>query len=817
MDYPIKPLRGLWRTPSETTSPPGSCKVLNNCCIRRQGLVEPLPDWTSISTAGIALRMFDVPGDDILVIYDNGGGTVKTSWFDKDAGTETAVTVGGSNPTYENGTARLVRFRDRYYLTSKEGLLCLDSAGDGTARRAGFPPPYAMANTAVTTTDAVAIANGKYVGYRAIFRRDMSDGSIVVSPPTAAVVLNNSAGATADFTLTVYWEAPTAEVIAGDYVELYRTDAASTDAVGDTYRLVTAKQLSASDISNEYIAIKDVVIDASLGVELYTNPGQHGLVKAYFPPPYLRDVVLFKGALVGIAYNEAYSFTMRFAVSNQDSSVGLSTNADRRNGVGRRKITGDTHTNTTIDNISASDMLGLAVGQVLSGTGIVAGTQITVVGATSVTVDTATTATNAGVAINADDVIEVDGVEYTLLYGIGTLQSSSGLLTDDTGIGVITDPLVATDNIVNGFNFSLRAERAAYSGQAFGIRGTSQGNYTPNIPALTGTARQADDDTQGNRIAWSEPNQPEHWPLVNRDEVGQGEILRLIVAGDICYIFNDQGEVYAMTGEPDAWVYTLIATDVQLATPGSACAYEGSVYAWTNQGLIVFSAGAIVANLSNPRISRDLENAYINLSGLTRLSWLGEVAVNEMTKEVWLITGDEATLGYSEGQPWLYNMNTDEWYRYASNYRAPVYVEDRMLMYVAGRPSEAWSILYDSGGQIDSTTIQLNRLDLGQPGVLKKWQQVVWHFAPSDTGSETFSFTTNADKEAGGAAVSTSYSPTFDATDSVNLPCHVARNTGMTTTMMIKLTRATAAYAWAIEGITVRYVPLVDRTGARAA
>lgn len=62
-------------------------------------------------------------------------------------------------------------------------------------------------------------------------------------------------------------------------------------------------------------------------------------------------------------------------------------------------FTGDTHTNTTIDNISS--MTGLYVGQALSGTGITAGTRIATinVSGSSITTDTATTATNAGVTI----------------------------------------------------------------------------------------------------------------------------------------------------------------------------------------------------------------------------------------------------------------------------------------------------------------------------------------------------------------------------------------------------------------------------------
>ena len=61
-------------------------------------------------------------------------------------------------------------------------------------------------------------------------------------------------------------------------------------------------------------------------------------------------------------------------------------------------FTGDTHTNTTVDNISSTT--GLVVGQLLTGTGFAAATRIASIDSpTAITLNTATTATNAGVTI----------------------------------------------------------------------------------------------------------------------------------------------------------------------------------------------------------------------------------------------------------------------------------------------------------------------------------------------------------------------------------------------------------------------------------
>lgn len=74
---------------------------------------------------------------------------------------------------------------------------------------------------------------------------------------------------------------------------------------------------------------------------------------------------------------------------------------------GGSTFTGDTHTNTTIDNLSATT--GLVVGQEISGTNIVAGTRISAINVSgnSLTTDTATTGTTATVTITRERISKV--------------------------------------------------------------------------------------------------------------------------------------------------------------------------------------------------------------------------------------------------------------------------------------------------------------------------------------------------------------------------------------------------------------------------
>lgn len=68
--------------------------------------------------------------------------------------------------------------------------------------------------------------------------------------------------------------------------------------------------------------------------------------------------------------------------------------------------TGDTHTNTVIDNIASTT--GMYIGQALSGTGLQAGTRITAItSSTAITVTPATTATNAAVALTKEPIAKI--------------------------------------------------------------------------------------------------------------------------------------------------------------------------------------------------------------------------------------------------------------------------------------------------------------------------------------------------------------------------------------------------------------------------
>lgn len=829
-DYPIKPLRGLWVNHSGIGAPPGSMSAVTNAVFRRPGIVEPIHGTTDVGGESPVnhtdepYAVFDAGGGQLIYIEDDGSGGYVTYWYNMSGGgTRTQVlNASAASDQYEVGREHLMQYGDtRWYLTTTAGVAALDSQSDSTSRKAGLPPPLYAALT-LSSSNARAVADTKFVGYRAVFRRDHADGTFTVGPPSSPSFIENDSGGTRNISINVAWTA-SAEVVAGDKIEIYRTGAAaSEDAVGDYMRLCGSIVLDASDISSGVASYVDRATDAELGSELYTNAGQKGTAKGHYPPPYLRDLTWFKGAAWGIAARERHSYSVQIPAS----WGALTTDPDRTYGIGRRAITGDTHTTTTIDNISASDMLGIVVGQAISGTDILTNTTVaTIASASSITISQAATGTTVGAALNVDDLIELDGDSTTIHLPIELFKDIYNNGTDV--IPQISNPFsgssAATSYMLSGAEITFSRAYAENTGNAFTIRATNGANYSPALPEIGATADSSDAAERYSRLAYSEPDQPEHWPLTNRLELGNGEYVRLVPSGDAMYVF-DGGErkIYAVTGTGgDDWRIDLVAENALLVSPHAALSFKGTVYFWGDDGLNMLRGGQIV-NLSRERLSGWFKDEFDNLVSSwgdgynwTRAGWMAFDAFNG---ELWLAT----RLG---GFGLLYNVNTDEFTFYdcpdaSAAIRLPVYSADEIKMYysylVTGttyrpRSFDAWTATTR-----EPVSIIFNRLDLGEPNVVKRWREVVWLFGPSQaTDLASVTFSTWGDQQTGtGTVTQSSLAVDQQALLSTERVMPIGRNAAMSAQQTILLTISDTVY-WNLEGMVVRVEPLAQRTGAR--
>lgn len=132
-------------------------------------------------------------------------------------------------------------------------------------------------------------------------------------------------------------------------------------------------------------------------------------------------------------FNEAATFTARTVIGF--TSVAAPTDLvimDKVQLASITSLTGDTHSNTTVDNLSS--VTGLSVGQQITGSGIPAGSYIRTLGATSLTLgdidgaSAAATATASTVALSAISKVlyTVDPISYQEYVSYAGAGASSG-------------------------------------------------------------------------------------------------------------------------------------------------------------------------------------------------------------------------------------------------------------------------------------------------------------------------------------------------------------------------------------------------------
>ncbi len=625
----LRPL-GLVTQPGKHGLPPGALSKALNVCMRDPGIITSMPDVrsyrTDVLSSGYTLRKL-FPGDTYTLGIGDSSGTWDRRWIS--TGASSAITA-PFTMAFDTGIANVARTRGRILLTPNRGPVIFDAEGSTTPRAAGMYMPIAFSVDSVTTTNAQSLDTGYVRRYRALFRREHSDGYMQIGPVSNACDVDNTSGSTID--ATMFSRLPSdLQLAAGDIFELYRTDDVTTGSdPGDTYRLANACKLTSTDISNTYVLVRDTSTADTLGAELYTNPGQEGLTNTNLAPPLADDVAVFKGYT--FYASRKLPASLSFKVNNKLGA--LSTTAERIYGIGTRTATGDiTTSSTTLNNLSNTN--GVVIGQIIAGTGIPASTRITNVSGTTITLSAAATATTVGVAVTITDVLETTGsAAYITVtdhnaFLNGQVSESYEIVADAAISTTITAGPTIGYTEQQGAQYILKHRRYNNTvSTPFAIRATNGQNYSPTLPSTSGTALTGSTDTRANRYHWSKLEQPEHVPTLNYGFAGNGTIYRMVSTTDALYFFCSDG-LYKLTGDAGIWRVDPIDSTLILAARGAVDQMQGVVWAYTNRGLVAI-AGDSVAEVTTGVIGDSLPGAvYAD-------TWDTFLACDELHREVWL-------------------------------------------------------------------------------------------------------------------------------------------------------------------------------------
>lgn len=614
----VKPI-GLVTQPNKLgVFPPGACSQAKDMIMRSPASMQQAYTKTAgWATTGQRSRLLASTANQVIALQRSSGGVWSIQW----------ITPSLTSPTLNSGTLpyttddfsttgrlQAITMRGRTIVNgaTKDPIVAdyenPSSSAQRTFRLAGLPQPI-ISPTYASTTKPQAVAVDTVVTYCALLKRTFVDGYILRSRPSLIHSLF-AGGSPRDTDVIVSW--PDGSLVAGDTVEIYRSQSlpVASGVVSQTMYRVATVLLSSSDAAADTVTVTDTAVASDiggplngLGEELYTNPGFGGAsAVSEDPPPVSACVAQFRGRtfFARCRYPASVKLSMRNGVGF------LLTDEARANGIGNRNITANwTSGNTTVSGVSATDMLGIAPGQFVSGTGFTfPNSRVATVGASSFTVTVAPSSSATGGSLSTLDAIEVDGVEYTT-FALTNVGFPVGYRRTSTQSLVATyfsslDTIIQKEQYVAPATLSIRASRG--------------NTYDPKLPLMSQSPLVIQPTELKSQIRWSLDQRPEAVPPANEAYVGNGEIYAMIATRDALWFFCSDG-LFRLTGTiapidgiPDIIVDEIDGTLI-IAGPRAWCVLRDKVYAYTNRGLVEISNSAI-RELTTGRVGDLLPGAF---------------------------------------------------------------------------------------------------------------------------------------------------------------------------------------------------------------
>ncbi len=638
---------------------PGALRKANDISIRRENIAEPRRGHKLYTTTSDAPKKLMGYQNKILVhrgttiSYDNGSGTF--------------ADYSGS---YSAPTGLKMRFVDAFsnlYFTTSLGVKVFSDITGTAARLAGAPRALDPSFTLTGATGFLATAF--QCAYRCVIKRTDSQSNLTTGYPSQRLWVTNTAGAGRNVILTTYLPS---ECIATDVLQFYRTAqiaGTTSDDSGDEMGLVYQYELTAADITAGNVVFTDSVTDSLRGATLYTSPSQEGIGQANDRPPLAKDLCLYKSNYMLYANTQTkqrLSFTLVGA-----AGLGFAT-------------TGDTHTNTTLDNVVS--VLNLAIGWKVEGTNIAASTTISNIVGSTVTLSQAATGTTVGGAVRfyTNKTLTFAGSTYN--FGSSEIISGAGspqVLVSVTGVAAADIDLTARSfvRVVNRYASNTVAyayylsgpgdlpgqiltEEKGVGASAFTIATNSSvisGMFFPAAPVTPATSVKSasSNSVQKNAIFYSKSQQGEHVPPLNFLPVGPASknILRVIGLRDSAIIIKEEG-IYRLTGEtPQSFSIVPVDLTVRCVAAESVVALSNQVIMLSNQGVVSISEGGVEV------ISHEIEPELIPLLPVTALPDYTTGCAYESERSYFLSTITQSSDTVAN-QTLVFNTQTKTWVKH---------------------------------------------------------------------------------------------------------------------------------------------------------
>ncbi len=566
---------GLWTYEDVFSAvPEGSMAVAKNVVIDQRNLVSPRrgyqsePLFTNDAPAAIPMAnresIFSFHG---RIHYHTSSGDL---FYRENDGVWLQYLDQFIKPTGTN-RSRHVAANKNIYVTSQNGVQKIATLGESIVD-AGARPGYAPEATVSTAAGTLFDAANQGVAYRILWGYKDANNNLILGAPSSRTVLLNGATLNKDGQLTF---AIPSNVTESWFYQIYRTKVqtsiTSISQVNDEMFLAYEGNPTNQQITDLYVGLGtgpnpfyiDSQPDELLGLPLYTNATEEGILNSNNEPPQCRDLALYQGYTFYANTTQKAAQTIQLLGTGTD---GLQIN-DRItiNGIVFKAVAVPNNTGKTGTALNPYEFL----------------------------VETTTGSPSADVEITAKDLI-AKVTKYVADLDAYYLSEVSGDSFQLPG--------------------QIRLVEKDYNlAPTFAISATSANPvadvWTPN---LGGVGQAAVAETNPNRLFYSKNGKPEAVPPTNFFDVGAANvnILRIHPLRTSMLIFTET-EIYKLSGTTDsAFQVNLLDNTTRLIAPDSTAVLNNSVIGLFDQGVCQVSETVTV-------LSRPIEGDLLSIRGQT--------------------------------------------------------------------------------------------------------------------------------------------------------------------------------------------------------
>lgn len=194
------------------------------------------------------------------------------------------------HPDPDYARMQFLQANGNLYFSTSTGVKVLD-AYTGPIYNTGMP--RGLDGVGAVTGASGFMATNTQVAYRIVWGSRDANNNLYLGTPSQRVIVSNGSGGSRDVALT--FTIPDG-ISTSDFFQVYRSkeSASSTDEPNDELQLVYETNPTSGQISAKSLTFTDSTPNSLMGAALYTNASQEGIAEANDEPPFAKDIAAFK-------------------------------------------------------------------------------------------------------------------------------------------------------------------------------------------------------------------------------------------------------------------------------------------------------------------------------------------------------------------------------------------------------------------------------------------------------------------------------------------------------------------------------------------